>query len=68
MAGCGSGVHWNTSPFTDEFVLRKGVDAPVDDLSAGFNTWGCLVTKERQVFYFNGQKVGQVDSPSQCER
>jgi hypothetical protein len=32
------------------------------DLSAGFNTWGCWVTKDRQIFYFNGVEVGRIDT------
>jgi hypothetical protein len=33
------------------------------ELSQDFNTWGCHVTKERQIFFFNGVEVGRVETP-----
>ena len=32
--------------------------------SVGFNTWGCLVTKQQQIFFFNGKEEGRVETPS----
>jgi hypothetical protein len=58
-------VHWNPNAYTHTFPshdVAKGVPTGLE-LSADFNTWGCYVTKEKQIFYFNGREVGHMDSP-----
>ena len=63
-----SAIHWNTSPVTHDFPSRGVVDMPAGvDLSAGFNTWGCKVTKDQQIFFFNGVEVGRVETPSTAD-
>jgi hypothetical protein len=58
-----SAIHWNSLP--DKPYLAKGVvEMPTDDLSRAFNTWGCHVTRDRQVFFFNDREVGRMETPS----
>jgi hypothetical protein len=57
-------IHWNDSAITHDYPAHNVVDSPIDrDLSADFNVWGCLITKEHQIFYFNGLEVGRMDTP-----
>jgi hypothetical protein len=48
-----------------ETKFHSVVNAPSGaDLSTGFNTWGCEVTKDLQIFYFNNKEVGRFNTPS----
>lgn len=63
-----AGIHWDAIvPTRDahDYQTRKVVDESVDtDLSNSFNTWGCEVTREQQIFYFNGEEKGRVKTPA----
>jgi hypothetical protein len=60
-----AGVHWDVSPVGHDYHMQRAVDIPAGlDLSASFNIWGCAVTKERQIFFFNGVEVGRVETPA----
>jgi beta-glucanase (GH16 family) len=58
-----STIHWNLFTNKPDFPSRSVVDMATIDLSADFNTWGCKVSDEQQVFYFNGEEVGRVKTP-----
>lgn len=59
-----SAIHWNPSPPDKSYRVKGVVEMPIDDLSSAFNTWGCQVTKDQQVFFFNGREVGRMETPS----
>jgi hypothetical protein len=60
-----STIHWNPYAMLSTYPAYNVVDSPSGvDLSAGFNVWGCYVTKTQQVFYFNGVEVGRVQTPA----
>ena len=59
-----STIHWNALAGKPDTTAKAVVMSPCIDLSAGFNTWGCHVTKEQQVFFFNGQEAGRVTTPT----
>jgi hypothetical protein len=53
-------IHVNTAANIHTVVNQpSGVD-----LSHDFNTWGCTVTKDKQIFFFNGTEVGRLDTPA----
>lgn len=58
-------VHWNPSaaPDSKEYLVTGMEPLSCPDLSANFNTWGCLVTAERQHFYFNDKEIWQLATP-----
>jgi hypothetical protein len=59
-----STIHWNTSPVTDDFRHENVVDSvKVADLSKDFHVWGALVTRDEQVFYFDGNEMGRFKTP-----
>jgi hypothetical protein len=61
-------IHWNPSATSHDFPTRGVVDKLAGvDLSAGFNTWGCQVSRDRQVFFFNGAEVGRVETPGSAD-
>ena len=56
-----SALHWNKSPNKPDILNYEVVNKSSGvDLSTGFNDWGCQVTKEQQIFFFNGIEVGRV--------
>ena len=56
-----SSLHWNRNADDPTLLNYQVVNQPSGvDLSAGFNIWGCQVTRERQTFFFNGIEVGRV--------
>ncbi|CAM6054506.1 unnamed protein product [Sphagnum tenellum] len=54
-----STIHVNGQKVYPVVDMPSGVE-----LSKGFNTWGCLVTKEKQTFYFNNVEVGHIETPA----
>ena len=58
-----STIHWNPLR-TNEYLVKGVAEIPVDDLSSSFNTWGCHVTKDQQVFFFNDREVGRMATPA----
>lgn len=57
-----SAIAWNHNPARPN-PTKLIANVVVDDLSTGFNTWGCHITTERQTTFFNGREVGQVETP-----
>jgi hypothetical protein len=55
-------LHWHATADTKDYLAR-GFERSCPDLSVGFSIWGCHVTAERQIFYFNGDEVWRFDTP-----